>query len=951
MKIADRSALALLSERVRREASKVLGIRQLTPVQEATLPVILRGYNALIISPSGTGKTEAAMLPILDSLLREREAGIQVLYITPLRALNRDILRRISSLADVLGLRIEVRHGDTSDYIRRRQALRPPDIMITTPETLQAILVGRVIREHLRGLRFVVIDEIHELIDSKRGVQLLLALERLRAIAREDFQRIGLSATIGNPGLVAKYLQGSSRRPMKIIDVRTAKKYLIQVDYVEKPQGFLNVDHLRLPEEVVARLEEIVKELRRWRAILIFTNTRETAELLASRLKLMVADPRVSVHHSSLSKEERVQAEEGLKRGELKAIVCTSSLELGIDIGSIDFVIQYASPRRATTLIQRVGRAGHRVEGIARGKILAVSIDEILESAVLAKMALSGDLEEPVVHDEALDVLAHQIVGIVLENREGVALERIFDLVRRARPYRSLDPETLFKVVKQLESEGKIRLENGIVRKTRETWRYYFENISTIPDVVRYKVIDFVTGREVGELDEEFIAMYGKEGQDFVLAGRVWRILSIDPENRKVIVEPSGNIEAAIPAWVGELIPVPFRCAVEVFSIRRRLRETLLRGSDPEIILRKYPLSKRALEKVIDFFRRVIAEREPVPHDKLLVIEEVKDLVIIHTPLGSRGNYGLGVLLSHQLSQRLLASVSFRSDPYRIVLRGAFRITAKEVSSLIRELANMSWSSILQLLEEAICNTDAFKWRLYNVAKRFGFLRRDSSYGVLTKRIINLLTGTPIYMEALRETKAEKIDEEAIRWLFSRLSRGIMSLLVIKRDKPSPFAEPILSRYFHDIVPYARPVRLLLEAVKERLLSSEVRLICLHCACWESVRTIKYLPEDIKCPICGSRLVAAVDPRDEEIKKVIRRAKRGAKLSKEEKEKLKRAQESAILVLNYGRRALLALAARGVGPKTAMRILREIHGEDEQKFYARILEAERQFFRTRRFWA
>ena len=938
-----------LSEKLVKKVVRTLNIKEFTLVQKMAIPEILRGNNVLIISPTGTGKTEAALLPILEGLLKEPRWGIRALYITPLRALNRDIFRRMAKLSKEVGLKIEVRHGDTSQALRRKQAREPPDILITTPETLQAILPGRVLKEHLRNVQYVVIDEIHEIIDEKRGTQLFLALERLRSLTISDFQRIGLSATVGKPYLVARYLQGSSQRPMKIINARMIRKYEVIVDYPTPTSRDTGLSiKMKLPEEVIARLHEVVEDIKKHNAVLVFTNTRETAELLASRIKILSPDLNIAVHHGSLSREERVYAEEGLKHRKLKALICTSSLELGIDIGSVDYIVQYSSPRRATALLQRIGRSGHRISGIARGKIIALSSDEILESAVLSRMALKGELEEIKVHENALDVLAHQIAGLVLDRGE-ITLEEAFKLIKSSMPYRGLNPDLFLQTIKFLADERILGLNGSVVHKTRKTWRYYYENLSTIPDVMSYDVVDITSDTRIGSLDEEFIASYGNEGQDFILGGKVWRILNIDHERREVEVEPSSNIEAAVPAWVGELIPVPFRCALEVGSLRRRIALAILKGKDPSQLLRKYEITERAQFKVIEEIKSALKKKYPIPSDKLLVIESVNNIVIVHVPLGSRGAYTLGLILAHVLSRKLSSTVIFRADPYRIALKATIKLLPKDIKSVLEELKE---SDIREIVRDAVIGTELFKWRLFHVAKRFGLISRDANITILSRRLIEALRGSVVYLETLREIETEKLDLDAITWLLNRLNRKLMDIGIVinKKGECSPFALPILQHYFYDIIPSTRPLESIIEVTKRRLLDREVILSCLYCMRWRERRTIRYLPDRVKCPFCGSRFIVALPPGSEE-EKVLNMIKVRRKLNKNEKKLLRRIQRRAALVLNYGKKAIIALAAKGIGPETAVRVLRETMDKGEREFYLKILEAERQYIRTRKFWA
>jgi ATP-dependent Lhr-like helicase len=343
-----RNVFDLLVKPVRRLINQ-RGFAQPTEPQQKTIPLVLEGKNVLLISPTATGKTEAAFLPVLSTLLHGQQGlpGIKVLYITPLRALNRDMLERLEWWCNNLDVRLAVRHGDTETKERVRQSKSPPDILITTPETLQAILSGWIMRQHLQKVQWVIVDEVHEMADSKRGSQLALALERLRAMIGREFQVIGLSATIGSPKKVGQFLVGKGR-DVEIVRVPVARMMRLKVLFPSPDEEDLRLSsQLYTHPEVAARLRVIRSYIERHKSVLLFTNTRAVSEVLASRFKVWDIDFPVSIHHGSLAKPSRIAAERGLKNGELKGLVCTSSLELGIDVGSIDLVIQYMSPRQA----------------------------------------------------------------------------------------------------------------------------------------------------------------------------------------------------------------------------------------------------------------------------------------------------------------------------------------------------------------------------------------------------------------------------------------------------------------------------------------------------------------------------------------------------------------------------------------------------------------------------
>ena len=588
MQTTSENAFDLLVKPVRKLIEQK-GFTKPTEPQEKTIPRILDGKNVLLISPTATGKTEAAFFPVLSMLLREpKTPGIKVLYITPLRALNRDMLERLQWWCNNLDIKLAVRHGDTETKERLRQSRSPPDILITTPETLQAILSGWILRQHLQSLRWTIIDEVHELADSKRGSQLSLALERIRNLIGKDFQMIGLSATIGSPDKVAKFLVGNNR-PVEIIRVPVAKMVKLQVIYPKPTEEDVRLaSKIYTHPEVAARLRIIRDYMSKHKSVLLFTNTRSIAEVLASRFKVWDIDFPISIHHGSLAKLSRITAEAGLKRGELKGLISTSSLELGIDVGHIDFVIQYMSPRQVTRLIQRVGRAGHTYGNIAEGLIIGMDSDDTLEALAITRRALKEDLEPVEIPDKPYDVLTHQIAGLMLKTRR-LEFREVLELARKAAPFENLTIEDVEKVFKYMHERfprlAWVSFEDQVALKPQRSkalFEYYFDNLSMIPEEKQFLVIDESSDTSIGVLDEAFMAEYGKPGTKFIIRGSPWQIMHAAED--KVYVRPVDDPTGSIPSWIGEEIPVPYEIAQEVAEIRGFVEEKTHAHLSPEEI-------------------------------------------------------------------------------------------------------------------------------------------------------------------------------------------------------------------------------------------------------------------------------------------------------------------------------------------------------------------------------
>jgi ATP-dependent Lhr-like helicase len=943
------SVFSLLNPAIQ-EALKKQGFSAPTEPQVKTIPAVLAGEHVLLIAPTGSGKTESVVLPVFHEFMRKKEEmrvkgdekrGISVLYITPLRALNRDMLLRLEWWGKELGIKVAVRHGDTTTYERQKQSLKPPDFLVTTPETLQVMLTGKRLRNNLKTVSHVIIDEVHELASSKRGAQLSIALERLVEVAGE-FRRLGLSATVGKPDEIAHFLAGTYRTT-RVIEVSLIKKLEFNV-VCPKPNQEDNSSSKKLmcTPEMASHLRVISDIVGKHKSTLIFVNTRESAEMLGSRFR-MLGIP-IGVHHGSLSKDARIEAENNFKNGSLSGLICTSSMELGIDIGDVDHVIQYMSPRQVTRLIQRVGRAGHWVGEKSSGTIITTGADDAAESCAITRRAKTGQIEIIDIHENSTDTLANQICGLVLDFGE-MSTENIFVIVRRAYPFRELKIEMLRDVIRQMNDNRLIWFENDRVGKKRKTWQYYYENLSMIPDEKRFEIFDIVSGRTVGALDEAFVVDFAEAGAVFIAKGEMWRIIEIITEQSRIKVEPISDPGADIPNWVGEEIPVPYEVAQEVGTIRKRFMAEITMGENKGKIIEgyktEYPADDEAADEILELVRKQQNAGLTVPADDTAIIEQEGKSIVINICGGHKVNETLGRALTSLLAARFGASVAMEIDPYRIKLELPRMLNAEKIKEL---LLATSPDHIEPIIEMTLKNTMLLKWKMVHVARKFGALSRDVDYERISmKKLLEVFEHTPMYDEAVREIFHDKLDIERAIEVLGKIQGGSMKLIV---QPISPIGEAGFMGGRELMAP-ERADSSIMMALKSRIMNDHVILVCLNCKKWKSTTVVNRVSERPECPLCGSRLVAALKPWEEEEVKLVKKPDK--EKTEEERKRTARIYRNANIVLSHGKTAVIALASRGIGPETASRVIRKLR-EDEEEFYRDILIAERNYAKTKRFW-
>jgi ATP-dependent Lhr-like helicase len=939
------------------------GFQTPTKPQKETIPKILEGKNVLLISPTATGKTESAILPILNMLIQlpdtRTRPGIRVLYVTPLRALNRDLLGRLQWWCNNLDIKLAVRHGDTDTKERTRQSRSPPDILITTPETLQAILTGWILRKHLRHVRWVVIDEVHEMADSKRGSQLSLALERLRNITHEDFQMVGLSATIGSPERVAQFLVGIGR-PVEIVQVPVARQMQLEILFPQTTsKDFGLASTLYTHSEVATRLRIMREYIEKHTSVLLFTNTRTISEVLASRFKIWDIDFPISIHHGSLAKPSRIAAETGLKNGELKGLVCTSSLELGIDIGTIDLVIQYMSPRQVTRLIQRIGRSGHRVGRIAKGVIITMDSDDALEALAIGRMAYDEELEPVAIPQKPFDVLAHQIAGILMK-RKRLFFGDIVTSFSKAFPYHDLTTEDVQSILTYMHTRiprvAWVSFEDETAlrpRRSKALFEYYFENLSMIPVQKQHLVIDESANVAVGVLDEAFVAEYGKPGVKFIIRGSPWKILQV--YNERIYVKPVEDPTGSIPSWVGEEIPVPYDVSQEVGKIRGIVEQEIKEGTAKKQVAKQlseiYPASEETILRALKETYEQIEKGYPVPTNHRIIVEDWEDFVIIHANLGSLTNRALAQLLGYYLVDRTGHSVAVQHDPYRIFVQVLEKVNAVSILALFNEFKETSEKVIHEALTRATIKTGLFKRRMIHVARRFGAIKKWVDFSSISlSNLLKSFEGTSIYEEALKEVFTKDLDLKRVLAVLEDIRENKISVVKVEsRGDGTPIARVGIERVSRktDLIPPERMRHILIESSRVRLLDEVRSFICTRCWDYLEMIRIKDLPEKPTCPLCGSNALGILAKEEEHVQALVE--KKGDRLSKTERAMHRKAVKTGQYIAKWGKTAAIALSTRRVKPEKIKVILQK-ETTPNDNFFEMLIETERKALK-KRFWA
>jgi ATP-dependent Lhr-like helicase len=705
---------------------------RLAPAQRLALPEILAGRSALLSAPTGSGKTLAAFLGVFDHLARAREGrqlpeGIVAVYVSPLRALTYDLQKNLQQPLDELGwdwLRIGARTGDTTPRERARQKRRPPHILVTTPESLTLLLSQPAWLPAFRNVRFLIADELHALAESKRGVLFALAAERLETLHAAGLVRIGLSATVAPLETVARFLVGSGR-PCRIAEVQEARPARIEVfsplrDHAYPPAGYTGA---RL-------LAELGRFVARKRTTLIFTNTRSGAEHIGLRLKqqLPALADRIEVHHASLDRALRLDVEDRLKRGELRAVVCSTSLELGIDIGSIDTVVMVSAPKGVARGLQRIGRSGHSMGETSHGVLVATNCNDLAECAVTARMMARRALEPVKLSTSPLDVLAQALVGLAAA--DSVTPDEAFAFVRRSHPYRDLDRAEFDRVLHYLEGGGTAleRQYAGVFGKVRldadgclalagpRVARDFHQNVGTI---VTESMVQVQLGRRrIGEVEESFMKGL-RPGDVFVLNGRTLRLVETRLLTAKVAAADSAV--PTVPRWNANKMPLATGLATEVVRLRTAAAAQLAASGNSAAALAawlesEYGLSlanARALSEHFTLQARV----STIPTADFFLVEEVTHRgllhVFFHSLIGRSANDALSRIIAQRVHELRGGNALTTIDDYgfMLTLQPFQALTADEWRPLFRR------EGAETALQAALESSSLVKWQFRGVAQ------------------------------------------------------------------------------------------------------------------------------------------------------------------------------------------------------------------------------------------
>jgi ATP-dependent helicase Lhr and Lhr-like helicase len=789
-----------------------------TEAQRQAWPAIATGEHVLISAPTGSGKTLAAFLYGLDRLAASDERGkTRLVYVSPLKALSYDIERNLRAPLRGIGadLKVAIRTGDTSQRERAAMLREPPDVLITTPESLYLMLTSRA-RDYLADAEWVVVDEIHAVAGTKRGAHLALSLERLTELAGRDVQRVGLSATQSPLEEVGRFLVGP-RRTCRVVDTGVRKpldlRIHVPVESMVDPDAGGHLDPVQGGEATrrsiwPAIYPELLRLVREHRSTIVFVNNRRGAERLALRLNELGGEDIARAHHGSLAREERLIVEEMLKSGQLPCIVATSSLELGIDMGAVDLVLQVESPKSVSAGLQRIGRAGHSVGDVSKGRIFPKFRADLLECAVVARRMHEGAIEPTVVPRNPLDVLAQQIVAMSAVE-EPLEVEALFERITRTHSYADL-PRALFEnVLDMLDgrypssefAELRPRIvwdrTGGVIRPRKGARQVAITNAGTIPDRGLFAVT-LPDGRRVGELDEEMV-YEARPGQTFLLGASTWRIEEIGRD--RVIVSPAPGVPGAVPFWRGDGVGRPKELGEAIGAFAREAVDR-----DPEELRAGYDLDELAARNLVEFLREQQAATRVVPSDRTVVIERFRDEIgdwrlCVLSPFGGRVHAAWGLALSARIRDEFgLESDAIWSDDGIIVHLpdadeppGAELVLIDPDELEDRVVAELGSSALFGARFRENAGRALLIPRAYPGKRTPLWQQRLKSQSLL--EVAKRYGDFPVMLETYRECLRDVLDVPGARQLLAKLQSRAVSLVEVETPTASPLASSLLFDY------------------------------------------------------------------------------------------------------------------------------------------------------------
>jgi len=790
------------------------------------LPIHSR-ENILISAPTGATKTLTAFLSILNELVDSSEKGIledkiYCIYISPLKALSYDIevnlvtpLKEMETIAGKeLNIRVAVRTGDTSSYERSKMLKRIPHILITTPESLAILLNSFKFRENLKSIEWVIVDEIHALAENKRGTHLSVTLERLNRIC--NFSRVGLSATVSPLEEIAKFLVGNER-DCKIADVPFVKKMDLKV--ICPLPDLINVDYDKLNSETYKLLDDLIQSHK---TTLIFTNTRSATERVVHHLKERFPEKyieNIGAHHGSLSKRHRRNIEQLLREGKLKVVVCSTSLELGIDIGYIDLVVLLSSPKSVARALQRIGRSGHRLDAVTKGRFVVLDRDDLVECAVLLKNAIEKKIDNVHIPTNCLDVLAQQIHGIALEEKQKA--EDVYNLIKRSYCYRNLSRKDFYEIVDYLAGNfapledrnvyAKIWYdkETGMIgRKGKMSRVIHVTNIGTIPEEAMVQVK--IGNEHIGMIDEAFLERL-KSGDIFVLGGNTYRFKF----SRGMVaqVEPVSGKKPTVPSRFSEMLPLSFELALEIGKFRRLMEDKLRNNTKEETLkfIHDYLyVDEMAANAIYEYFKEQLLYAKEIPTDKKIIVEHYSDgekkYAIFHTLFGRRVNDVLSRAVAFAISRL------YHKDAEIGINDNGFYVAYRKGVEATNAFKKIKSSELRKILELAIERTEVLKRRFRHCATRSLMIlrsykgttkkvgRQQVSSMILLNAVKRISNDFPILKEARREVLEDLMDIENAEKVIKEIESGNIKIKEISTTIPSPFAFNIVLQGYIDLL-------------------------------------------------------------------------------------------------------------------------------------------------------